>query len=187
MKFTEEKAREYIEFFGLSEKTFRVWKSRGKIPLKYSKLKDRPVYIDTSKELQEWQNIKSILNSDKINRKRLAELNNIKRDRLHRLYSSEITKPLKSEFLDIKKSINQIRLELKKIDYNKLKMEDSSEVERFLALHENKLLVWTVIMHRSTVNSYLSNMRHGSNISFPVEDIGFIQDNITLFLEESKI
>ncbi len=42
MKFTEQKAREIVSRYGMSEKTIKVWKTRGCIPDKYADANFKP-------------------------------------------------------------------------------------------------------------------------------------------------
>ncbi len=76
MDFTEEKAKEIVERYGLSEKTIKVWKTRGRIPDRYLnpnfKLRDKTkkTKLDKLKE----ERILRVLVSKKINQSALEQL-----------------------------------------------------------------------------------------------------------------
>lgn len=185
MEYDKEKALEIIEKFNLSPKTLMVWKLRGNIPNKYLKA-DAPVNIIDNSKLEEAERIKEILKTGYFNISRLSEVTNISLDRIFYLKKSK-SKMTEDEYLAFKKTINNIRLKLKKIDFEKIRKGVESEEKKFLRLHSNKLLVWNVILNRDDVDKSLRSLRYGSSVNFPVDRLDFIQDCVVVFLLKTQI
>ncbi|MXV39388.1 hypothetical protein GO491_11985 [Flavobacteriaceae bacterium Ap0902] len=186
MKFEKDKAEQIIQKFGLSEKTLNVWKTRGKIPSKYLEMEKRPVRIDSEKDKSEWKKIINILKTGLINKAQLSKLTEIKQDRIIYLQNGRGL-PYREEFLKIKKLLNEIRIELKSIDFSKIRQGNELEIEKFLELNGNKLLVWNVILDRDKVARILSSLRLGTQKQFPYDRLAFIEQKILEFLLRTQI
>lgn len=77
MEFTEENATEIIKKYGMSEKTIKVWKSRGSIPDKYADDDYTPVPAMNRPEKIKLQRMNDILKSEVFNMQVVSELSGV--------------------------------------------------------------------------------------------------------------
>jgi len=114
MKFNEEKARQIIDKYNLSQTTLKVWKSRGSIPDRYGKegyVKPIPVSGKGDEIMQE--RLISILNMPELNRKTIIQLSGCDATRINGvcLHKSTFTK---EEMFALQKEIKRLRLDILK-------------------------------------------------------------------------
>ena len=83
MEFNEEKAREIVAKYGLSEKTILVWKSRNRIPDRYSDESYQPVPEASKADKIILARIKDLKKNECINFTVLAELAGVDMQRLY--------------------------------------------------------------------------------------------------------
>lgn len=112
MDFSEEKAQEIISKYGLSEKTLRVWKTRGSIPDKYLNdeyKKSIPISVNSDKIMQ--GRIISILNMPELNRRTIAKLADCDLTRVNGVCAHKSTFT-KEEMFALQKEIKRLRIDI---------------------------------------------------------------------------
>ncbi len=152
MKFTEEKANQIIKKYCLSEKTFRVWKTRKSIPDKYS---DENFKIrKTSKAADIKHNrLMELLESGTINQKILAEIAQVANYKITDAKNGNIR--LSDD--DMQKCINEIKRA--KIEVVKTFVKYSPLLLKRLFNHP--LIVYTKIIKDRTIFEKVSYIRRG--------------------------
>lgn len=167
MEYTEEKAREIIEKYGLSSTTMKVWRTRGDIPDKYN----NPEHTPTEKASK----------ADKIILARLAELNS--RGYINFTALCDVAKVNKQVIYDAmrmkgrvnKNDLDKIVLELKKLRVF-IKNNLSNNSAKLKALLDNKMLKFYVINGKDNwAKSMYWAMSNENDIL--TDDFNRLQDN----------
>lgn len=167
MEYTEEKAREIIERYGLSPTAMKVWRTRGAIPNKYN----NPGYTPTEKASK----------ADKVILARLAEV--IGRGYINFSVLCEIARADKQAVYDAmrgkgrvsRNDLNKVVLELKRLRVF-VKNNLVNDPSKLKALWENKELRFYVINGKDNwAKSMYWAMSNGNDI--PAADFNRLQDN----------
>ena len=112
-----ELAEKLIKEFGLSPNTLRVWKNRGSIPSKY--LNGSAIKKEGKISPREMKRLSEVIFNPKLNLKQF--FNSCETIKISDLYDYEkIGAQIdKVQYLEIKKRLNQLRIELKKLAESK--------------------------------------------------------------------
>lgn len=136
MEFNEEKAKEIVERYNLSENTVRVWRNRNRIPDKYSDGNYQPAPETSKADRIILNRIKELKESGCINFTVLAELSGMDVTRLK--------DAVKGKGRIRKDELDKVVMELKKLKVfiNNHLQNSPGKLKRLL---ENKLLKFYVI------------------------------------------
>ncbi len=181
MEFDEQKAVEIIKKFNLSEKTFRVWKSRNKIPNKYLKEDFKLPEKQSKADALLQQRITEIFKSGKINQSVFLELCGIRKDKYVDVNKGK-SNYTPSEIIKIKSELNKLRLEIAKT------FEKFSE-RQFLNLLNNPLLKYSVIIKnipRSDGYDQISYFKRGKHPN-PIWIWERVRDEYIIFAMKLRI
>ncbi|SPY23626.1 Uncharacterised protein [Odoribacter splanchnicus] len=157
MDFDAQIAREIIDKYNLSEKTLRVWKSRGHIPEQYSReeyKKVNPISESADKIIQE--RIISVLNMPEINRRTVIKLANCDITRVNGVCAHKNTFT-KEEMFSLEKEIKRLRLDILKYTEN--------FSESFLKLVGDKRLKLFVVLKDRSLAKRLSYISKTNNLA----------------------
>lgn len=176
MKFEEKKAAEIIEKFNLSKSTLRVWEHRGKIPKKYF----NPDFDNSEKinKVKLDRLIKLLLN-EKLNLSELSRTADIDKSKLSDVIRGKSKNITEKEFVRIKRRINEIRIELKKLDKTYLSERVLEDVMKVLQIPE---LVVSIAFNKKWLD-YRSTKR----VAITQEDYDFLRDRIMIMLLELSL
>ncbi len=157
MKFDEEKARQIIDKYNLSQTTLKVWKSRGSIPDRYTKEDYKmaiPVLEKGDKIMQD--RLISILNMPELNRKTIIQLAGCNAIRVNGvcLHKSTFTK---EEIFALQKEIKRLRLDI-------LKYTQKYSESFVKLLKDNRLKLYVIIPDKLFARK-LNYLKDNSNIS----------------------
>ncbi len=137
MEFTREKAEEIVSKHGLSEKTIRVWKTRGSIPDKYASPDYIPRFTSKAGKIRH-ERLFDLLSSGTINITVLADLTQI----------SEIkfgdAKRNKTRLSDV--DINKCMIEIKRLKIVIAKTFQEYIPQKFEKLINNPLIHYSVVI-----------------------------------------
>jgi hypothetical protein len=133
MEYTDELAHEVVKKFDLSDKTIKVWKTRGKIPAKYFQegFEKRKELDRAGLALQ--KKLMGILKSPKLNAKYIAELAEIPYHTVQDCMN-ERQNISEQELNGLRKRLQEFRIDLKKT------VEELQKATLFSAKHDKLLL-----------------------------------------------
>ena len=190
MEFTEETAKAIVEKFNLDEKTIRVWKTRGSIPDKYSKLEAPIKKIESGHDIQTQKNIIRVLkrNDSKINVTNLARLADVNTQRLTDIAREKSGLFTQDELLALKKAINILRIEAKEINegLSNIKYDISQSLEKKLRDFFYRKEIYSKRFFDDRIYNKVEGFARKAR-SFPIEDVALIKDSFVLFLIETNI
>jgi hypothetical protein len=188
MNFDEEKAREIVERFGLSESTIKVWKTRGSIPNKYANPDyTQPAKVSGVKDERLEERIKTILSNQKLNKSKLAELAGIDLQRMKGYYSNRV-RMTPGDLIELKKAINHLKIDAIKAvnDLANRQVGFSVTVKRFVEREEVSLQ--TLLKGDiSRYNEVYGRLKKGTEVGTPHPTIAFLRECIAEFITELNI
>lgn len=186
MEFEQQKAKEIAEKFSIPAATVTTWRNRNKIPDKYSN--ELPQSISQS-DLKEFDKIIKSFSYNKLNRAAIAESSKIDAARLSDLLRKK-AKPYMQEFTAIKKSMNEVRNEVKNFltEVNKTRQIGSIAEKKFKEIIEDKRIVlFKVIDQNREFFAKIDGYKRGARTTFPSEIIDQIKTHFLVFLTETTI
>jgi len=186
MVFDEEKAAKIIKRYGLSDKTYWVWKTRGEIPDRYF-VEGYEIKKKASGERDEQtiRDIKRILEYRKINIKAIGRLMEIKEIRLRDIMYKNLI-PTKEELLALKKAIMKLRNEAIEIVslFNKMRVSEEGwkKLEGFLSRTEIRCVP---IFEKKSTGRKMLDWMGGKRKSYPEESVDEILQGLGVFITET--
>ena len=153
MKYNEEEAQAIIKTFGLSDKTKKVWKTRGSIPDKYTKDEYKPRTKSKAGDIKHERFI-HLLDSKTINKQVLAALTGVE---AHKLQDAQQNKTRLSDS-DLQKCV----VEIKRLKVSIAKAFENYSQRALKAIYTNNLIVYTrVVKDRQIIDriSYVRNKK----------------------------
>jgi hypothetical protein len=187
MEYTEQKANEIGEKYNLPSATILTWKHRNKIPDKY--FKEESLKTISASELKEFDKIIKAFSFDKLNRASIAESAKLDSARLSDLLRKK-AKPHQSEFISIRKVINEVRNEVKNFltEANKTRQIGSIAEKKFKEVIEDKRIVhFKVIDQNRQLWAKIDGWKRGARTTFPTEILEQVKTAFLIFLTETNI
>jgi len=193
MDYAEETAKEIIQKFNLSPTTLKVWKTRGKIPERYSienfKIRKRPL---DEYNISLSNNIKKILEYGKINISSLCRLTKLQYNTLSAfIYKTGFLTD--EELLNIKKAINQMRIEVRSIlnDLNltytvNYSLPSHIEAKIVSFLKREEICMFLFFERNKEIYSKFERHLKGAR-SFPNESLSHLENYLAIFYTETTL
>lgn len=150
MEYNELKAKEIIAKHNLSDKTLKVWKSRGKIPAKYEKEDYKQRETSNAGNIKH-ERLMNLLKSNLINVTVLAKLTEINATALRD--AKRGTARLSDADID------KIKIEIKRLKILIAKTFEKFSPRALRILTQNKLLVYTKILENKELANQISYVR----------------------------
>lgn len=186
MEFNEKKSKEIAEKFGVAPATITTWRNRGSIPDKYS---GGLLIVISQTELKEFDKIIKAFSYNKLNRSAIAEGSKLDVARLSDLLR-EKAKPHMHEFTAIKKSVNEVRNEVKNFltEVNKTRQISSIAEKKFKGIIEDRRIVlFKVIDQNREFFAKIDGYKRGARTTFPSEIVDQLKTHFLVFLTETTI
>lgn len=188
MEFTEQKAKEVVDKFSLSEKTIAVWRMRGAIPNKYAK-PDIPIKkVEGLKDNRKAERLVEVLNNDKLNVRKLGELCGIDENRIQDIRRGK-TFITESELTELSKAINRLKIDTAKALSalsNRMRIGSSSLFDVFKLVHREEIKLFIVMKQdRANCNAVKYASDNKTDLSAPV--CSYLRDCLDILLLELNL
>ena len=190
MEFSEEKAKDIISRFGLSETTLNVWKTRKSIPDRYFREGfEIKAKAEGERDAQVMRDVKRIFGYGKINARSVANLIGAGGYRIGDILKKGGVAPTKDEVLYLKKTINTLRIEAMKVLslFNQfIESEEAwDKLKAFLLRDEIKHYV---LIGKRPIASKISDWMNGKRSTpAPVEYRDEIVQALGVFITETNM
>lgn len=179
MRFTEEKAKEIKDRFGISDNTIKQWRHRKTIPNAYVTGK-KTDFVRVGQNRA--PGLENALCSGFFSIREIERNCGFKKLKIYNWIEDEslVVLPSKSDYGCIKKYLAGMRKKIDAVNFDKLKTNE--EVNSFLAVFDSKLFIWSKIFPSRTYYNAIQKDR--KNGKFPVRHLQVYKES---FEEISKL
>lgn len=189
MEYNEEKAKEIISQHGLSPKTDKVWKTRGKIPDKYAREGFEMRKPLSRAEIEKQDYLKKIIRSEKINTEYWGESAGLPRILIFDV-GRDRQNMSQQELLKVVKALQKFRIQVKEVIelcqgknvYGKAQNEALLKLLRSDWFHYTNLLEFDV-----TDYGRVMHWRQGKMDNIPDNLKARVIDRLAIFLLETSV
>ncbi len=181
MEYNEEKALALIERHGLSQKTNKVWKTRGKIPERYA---DDTYVIPERIEGKKAKRLNEVLSNEKINLRELTKAANVDYYILGSFRKGE-TRLIESDYVKLKGEINNTRIAAKKLIDVLMSKQFNDETKNDKLKDfctDYRSLVISVLLDKKALN-----LRNNLKVLVTYEDHMRYADRLGIFVLETSL